>query len=43
MKIDFYPSMYLIPLVFVMVISFVAAYVASRRVKKVDVNVLITE
>ena len=43
MTIDFYPSLYLIPLVFVMVISYVAAYVASGRIKKVDVNVLITE
>ena len=43
MTIDFYPSLYLIPLVFVMVISYVAAYVASARIKKVDVNVLITE
>lgn len=43
MTIDFYPSMYLIPLVFIMVISFIAAYVASGRIKKVDVNVLITE
>ena len=43
MTIDFYPSLYLIPLVFVMVISYIAAYVASRRIKKVDVNVLITE
>lgn len=43
MKIDFYPSLYLIPLAFVMVISFIAAYISSRRVKKVDVSILITE
>ncbi|MCQ2534870.1 MAG: ABC transporter permease [Clostridia bacterium] len=41
--VDFHPSMYLIPLVFVMIISFICAYISSRKVKKVDVNVLITE
>lgn len=43
LRVDFHPSMYLIPLVFVMIISFICAYICSRRVKKVDVNVLISE
>ncbi len=42
-NVNFYPSLYLIPLVFIMVISFICAYFSSKKVRKLDINVLITE
>lgn len=43
MVIDFVPQTYIEPLIVVAVSTFVFAYIASAKVKKVDVNELVTE
>lgn len=42
-NIDFNLSMYLVPTILAVLAAFVSAYVASRRIKKVDVNILVNE
>lgn len=43
MAVQLEPGMFILPLIIIGIVSFISAYIASRRIKKVDINVLVTE